>query len=65
MTSTTAAPTARGRHRLGRPGRVPVGSFVQVVYRGLFLSWRTPGRHRRLDLPQPASTRARVPAHAV
>lgn len=65
MTSTIAAQADRGRHRLGRAGRVPVGTFVQVVYRGLFLSWRTPGRHRRIAAPQPQGTRARVPAHAV
>ena len=65
MTSTLAAPVNRGRHRLGRPGSVPVGNFVQVIYRGLFLSWRLPSRHRRAVTPRPTPTRTPVPAHAV
>ena len=64
MASTLAAPVDRGRHRPGS-GRVPVGNFVRVVYRGLFLSWRLPGRHRRPVTPRPATTRTRVPAPAV
>jgi hypothetical protein len=65
VTSTFAGRVERGRHRPGRPGRVPVGTFVQVLYRGLFLSWRQPGRHLRLVEPRTVAVRTRVPAHAV
>ena len=55
MTTTLAAPVRRGRHRFGHPGLVPVASFVTVVYRGLFLSWRRPGNHRPYVAPQRAT----------
>jgi hypothetical protein len=52
----------RGRHRSGRPGLVPVTSFVAVVRRGLFASWRRPGRHRRLPAGQPQWVPSPLPA---
>ena len=64
MTATLAAPVRRGRHRFGRPGLVPVASFVTVVYRGLFVSWRRPGRHQPYIAPARA-TAAPTPAAAV
>jgi hypothetical protein len=39
-----AAPTV-GRHRLGRPGLVPLSALGILVRRGL-LSWFRVGRHR-------------------
>lgn len=64
MTSTFAASVGRGRHRLGRPGLVHVTAFVQVVYRGLFTSWRQPGRHRIYVAPRPVTAVPTVvPAH--
>jgi hypothetical protein len=47
MPSAATIAPARGRHRLGRPGLVHVTAFVTVLRRGLFESWRIPGRHRR------------------
>ncbi len=60
MRSAATTTLIRGRHRLGRPGLVYVTHFVTVVRRGLFESWRTPGRHRRIPadperLPTPAA----------
>jgi len=52
VTSTLTDPAGRGRHRLGRPGLLSVHSFVTVVYRGLLLSWRQPGRHRPYLAPR-------------
>ena len=65
MTSTLTARVGRGRHRLGRPGLVHVTTLIHVVHRGLFLSWRQPGRHRRFVAQQPVPTRTRVPAPAL
>jgi hypothetical protein len=62
--STLVAPVGRGRHRLGRLGLIPVTSFVDVIYRGLFLSWRQPGKHRPFVAPR-VSTQAPAPAPAV
>ncbi len=48
----TAVSTARvvqlegGRHRLGRPGLIPVGVLATVVRRGFF-AWFRAGKHRR------------------
>lgn len=58
MRSTTLI---RGRHRLGRPGLVSVTAFVTVVRRGLFQSWRIPGRHRRVHTVDPQWVPAPVP----
>lgn len=64
----TAVSTARvvplegGRHRLGRPGLIPVGMLATVVRRG-FLSWFRPGKHRRQVTRVAAARTARpVPA---
>lgn len=46
ITLTRAATSApAGRHRLGRPGLVPVTSLVAVVYRGWLSHLLRPGRH--------------------
>ena len=75
MRSATTVKPSRGRHRLGRPGLVHVAAFVTVVRRGLFESWRIPGRHRRPAVtpewlpqaqgPSPAPTPARPGVYAV
>lgn len=61
MTSTFAAPAGPGRHRFGLAGLVHVSTFVKVVQRGLFTSWRYPGRHRAYIAPR---QRAAVPTPA-
>ncbi|MET3805146.1 hypothetical protein ABIB25_002146 [Nakamurella sp. UYEF19] len=61
MTNTFAATVGRGRHRLGRPGLVPIGFFAAVAYRSLFASWRRAGKHRPYIAPRPMAT---VPAPA-
>ena len=64
MTTTVAAPIARGRHRLGRVGLIHVASFVQVVYRSVFTSWRHPAKHRLVVVARPkAATPAPAAAH--
>jgi hypothetical protein len=64
VTSTFAAPVGRGRHRLGRAGLVHVATFVKVVHRGLFTSWRHPAKHRAYVAPRP-STAVPAPAPAL
>lgn len=61
MRSAASTTLIRGRHRLGRPGLVYVTTFVAVVRRGLFESWRIPGRHRRVPAVDPRWTPAPVP----
>ena len=64
----TAVSTARvvplegGRHRLGRPGLIPVGVLATVLRRGLF-SWFRPGKHRR-PVARVAGTRTARPVPA-
>ncbi len=64
MTTTIAAPpVGHGRHRFGRAGLVPVAFFVKVAYRGLFASWRHPGKHRPYVAPaRTGSSHSPVPA---
>jgi hypothetical protein len=61
-TTLATTPLMRGRHRLGRPGLVHVTAFVAVVRRGLFESWRVPGRHRRSSREQIREPLRAVPA---
>ena len=35
-----------GRHRLGRPGLIPVTALTTVLRRGFIRAWFRPGRHR-------------------
>jgi len=64
ITLTRPAATDRGgRHRLGRPGLVPVGSLVRVVYRGWLSHLFRPGRHL-LRTPRAARRSAGVPVPA-
>lgn len=67
MRSAATTTLIRGRHRLGRPGLVYVTHFVTVLRRGLFESWRVPGRHRQVAaepqwLPTPAVPASATPA---
>lgn len=65
MTITFVAPAVRGRHRLGRPGLFPVATFVQVVHRGLFVSWFRPGRHRNTYVAPRPPTAVSTPVPAL
>jgi hypothetical protein len=51
-----------GRHRLGRPGLVPVTSLVAVVYRGWLSHLLRPGRHRLRVTRTRRTTAVPVPA---
>ena len=66
MTITLARPatTAQdgGRHRLGRPGLVPVTSLVVVLYRGWLSHLLRPGRHLLRATRTRRTTAVRVPA---
>jgi len=59
---TRTPPT--GRHRLGRPGLIPVTALVTVVRRGFFAAWFRPARHRSPVAATPSGQRGRraVPA---
>ncbi len=58
ITLTRPATVAQdgGRHRLGRPGLVPVTSLIAVAYRSWLSHWLRPGRHHRA-----AGRRGRAP----
>jgi len=49
-----------GRHRLGRPGLIPVTVLVTVVRRGWIRSWFRPGRHHGPTAPVVSSHPGRV-----
>jgi hypothetical protein len=55
-------PRVTGRHRLGRPGLIPLSALVTIRRRSFFTSWFRPGRHRYTGIPavqnRPATTRA-------
>ena len=51
MSITLTRMPVGGRHRLGRPGLIPVTALLTVVRRGLFASWLRPGRHRGAASP--------------
>ena len=53
-----------GRHRLGRPGLIPVTALVTVVRHGFFRTLFGSGRHRAAALPamQRGQRRTSVPA---
>ena len=53
-----------GRHRLGRPGLIPVTALVTIARRGFFRSLFRSGRHRAAALPAARRVRARVPVSA-
>ncbi len=53
---TRTRPT--GRHRLGRPGLIPVTALVTVVRRGFFAAWFRPARHRSPVAARPAASAA-------
>lgn len=55
-----------GRHRLGRPGLVPVTALLTVVRRGFFSSWLRRGRHRwtATAIAAPAPPKLPTPAAA-
>lgn len=65
LTRPRSVAATGGRHRLGRPGLIPVTALVQVVRRGLLRSWLRPGRHcapvqrvsrqRRSGIPAPVA----------
>ncbi len=50
-----------GRHRLGRPGLVPVTALITVVRRGFFGSWLRRGRHRWTAEAVAVSTPTKLP----
>jgi hypothetical protein len=53
-----------GRHRLGRPGLIPVSALVTVVRRGFLRSWWRPARHRYVESPATRRVGVRAPAAA-
>jgi len=53
-----------GRHRLGRPGLIPVSALVTVVRRGFIRSWWRPARHRYVESPATRRVGVRAPAAA-
>jgi len=53
-----------GRHRLGRPGLIPVSALVTVVRRGFLRSWWRPARHRYVESPAARRVGVRAPAAA-
>jgi hypothetical protein len=59
---TRTRPT--GRHRLGRPGLIPVTALVTVVRRGFFAALFRPAKHRGPVRAAPSGQRGRraVPA---
>ena len=56
--------TLTGRHRLGRPGLIPVAALVTVVRRGFFRTLFGSGRHRAAAQPavRRGQRRSSVPA---
>lgn len=53
-----------GRHRLGRPGLIPVTALITVARRGLIRSWFRPARHRRSAVATPSEQPVRIPVPA-
>ena len=47
MTTTLIRMPVGGRHRLGRPGLIPVTALVTVVRRRFLTAWFRSGKHRR------------------
>lgn len=47
MRSASSTTLARGRHRHGLPGLVPVTNFVEVVRKNFFVRLFRAGRHHR------------------
>jgi len=49
-------PRVTGRHRLGRPGLIPLSALVTIRRRSIFTSWFRSGKHRYNAMPggQPA-----------
>jgi len=56
--------TLTGRHRLGRPGLIPVTALVTFTRRGFFRSLFRIGRHRAATLPAARRVRDRPPMPA-
>jgi hypothetical protein len=50
-------PKVTGRHRLGRPGLIPLTALVSIRRRNVFTAWFRRGKHRHQAIPvvgQPA-----------
>ncbi len=54
-----------GRHRLDRPGLIPVAALVTITRRGFFRSLFRSGRHRAAASPAARRVRDRAPVPAV
>ncbi|MEP6562817.1 MAG: hypothetical protein ABJD68_17290 [Nakamurella sp.] len=59
MTTILHRPRVIGRHRLGRPGLVPLSALVTIRRRSFFTSWFRSGKHRHGVIP--ASKQAATP----
>lgn len=60
-------PKVTGRHRLGRPGLIPLSALVTIRRRSIFALWFRSGKHRYSAIPagQPTRLTPAVTARAV